>query len=89
MYELGYIHGDLSEFNILIDEDGNFLIIDFPQAIKIKDDDTKLKLDKLPGEFKVNTEYYLKRDLENILRYFKKYGINENLDTVYKYVVGK
>lgn len=87
MYELGYIHGDLSEFNILIDKDGNFLIIDFPQAIKIKDEHRKLKLDKLPGEFKVNTEFYLKRDLENILRYFKKYGINEDLDSVYNYII--
>jgi len=86
MYNLGYIHGDLSEFNILIDKTGNFLIIDFPQAIKINDNDTKLKLDKLPGEFKMNIEYYLKRDIKNILKYFRKYGINENIDMIYNYI---
>lgn len=87
MYNLGYIHGDLSEFNILVNEEGDFLIIDFPQAIKLGED--KVVLDILPGEFKMDTEYYLKRDIENLLRYFKKYGIRESVDEIYNYVVGK
>ncbi len=59
-YKIGYIHGDLSEFNILFDGE-DFVIIDWPQAI-----------------YKEHPEadFYLKRDIENLVRYFKKYKIN-------------
>ena len=87
MYHIGYVHGDLSEFNILINEEGDFLIIDFPQAIEVRED--KVVLDMLPGEFKMDIEYYLKRDIGNVLRYFKKYGIRESVDEIYNYVVGR
>ncbi|HIQ39316.1 MAG TPA: serine/threonine protein kinase, partial [Methanothermococcus okinawensis] len=87
MYHIGYVHGDLSEFNILINEEGDFLIIDFPQAIEVREG--KVVLDMLPGEFKMDVEYYLKRDIGNVLRYFKKYGIRESVDEIYNYVVGK
>ncbi|MBW9221982.1 serine/threonine protein kinase [Methanothermococcus sp. SCGC AD-155-C09] len=87
MYEIGYIHGDLSEFNILINEKGDFLIIDFPQALQIKDNSKIIKIDKLPLELEIDKEFYLKRDLENVLRYFRKYGIEEDLNNVYQYVI--
>jgi len=85
MYNLGYIHGDLSEFNILIKEDGDFVIIDFPQAIDLNEERV-LKFDKIPGEYEINKEYYLKRDIGNIIRYFKKYGISEDVDKIYNYI---
>ncbi|MBA2847631.1 RIO kinase 2 [Methanococcus maripaludis] len=85
-YNLGIIHGDLSEFNILIDSEGDFVIIDWPQAIEVG---KKGKLDKLPfEEVEYDEEYYLKRDLENLLRYFKKYGIDKDMDKLYNYVIG-
>jgi RIO kinase 2 len=85
-YKLGIIHGDLSEFNILIDSEGDFVIIDWPQAIEVG---KKGKLDKLPfEEVEYDEEYYLKRDLENLLRYFKKYGIDKDIDKLYNYVIG-
>ncbi|ACX73548.1 RIO-like kinase [Methanocaldococcus vulcanius M7] len=77
-YELGYIHGDLSEFNILFDGE-DFVIIDWPQAV---------------SKFHPEAEFYLKRDIENVIRYFKKYKIDrddENIDTdkIFNYITGK
>ena len=87
IYELGYIHCDLSEFNILIKDNGDFIIIDFPQSININDKEKEF--DKLPGEYTQDTEYYLKRDIGNIIRYFKKYDINNNLDEIYNFIINK
>jgi len=85
-YKLGIIHGDLSEFNILIDSEGDFVIIDWPQAIEVG---KKGKLDKLPfEEVEYDEEFYLKRDIENVVRYFKKYGIDKDIDKLYNYVIG-
>jgi RIO kinase 2 len=86
-YSLGFIHGDLSEFNVLINSEGDFLIIDWPQAIEVG---KKGKVDKLPfEEVEYDEEFYLKRDLENLLRYLKKYGVDESLDKLYNYVIEK
>ncbi|MDK2791116.1 MAG: kinase 2 [Methanothermococcus sp.] len=86
-YNLGYVHGDLSEFNILVDQEGNFVIIDWPQAIEVG---KKGKIYNLPfDEVEYDSEFYLKRDLENLLRYFKKYGIRENVENLYNYVTEK
>ncbi|WP_083809494.1 serine/threonine-protein kinase RIO2 [Methanotorris igneus] len=73
-YELGYIHGDLSEFNILIDENGDFVIIDWPQAVSI---------------YHPDAEFYLKRDIGNVVRHFKRYKIKEDVDKLYEYVTNK
>jgi len=53
----GMIHGDLGEFNIVIDGEGNILIIDWLQWV--------------PSDHP-NARILLKRDLENICNYFKK-----------------
>ncbi|MEA2033927.1 MAG: RIO1 family regulatory kinase/ATPase [Euryarchaeota archaeon] len=59
-YHLGFIHGDLSEFNVMVDEDCVW-IIDWPQWIE-------------PGH--PNADNILMRDLRNIITYFeRKYGI--------------
>ena len=64
MYELGVVHGDLSQFNILVNEEGIYFI-DFPQSMEVGED---------------GSEEILKRDVENILKYFKKaYGIERDL----------
>jgi len=55
-YKLGFIHGDLSEFNIL-EENGKTILIDWPQALK-KDAPTASEL--------------LERDTTNILKFFKR-----------------
>jgi len=62
------IHGDLSEFNIVIDEFGTILIIDWMQWI--------------PSDHP-NARKILKRDIENVCNYFKKkFNIMSNVDEI-------
>ncbi len=68
------IHGDLGEFNIVLDEKGNILIIDWMQWVPIDHP---------------NANSLLERDIENICNYFqKKFNIESNvseiLSTFYK-----
>ncbi|GIU70852.1 MAG: serine/threonine protein kinase [Candidatus Nitrosocaldaceae archaeon] len=70
-YRLGVISADLSEYNILYDGKGIWLI-DFPQAISIEHKDARLLLE---------------RDLRNIIRYFnRKYKIEYSLDKALEYI---
>lgn len=56
------IHGDMGEFNVVADEDGNILIIDWLQYVTVDHP---------------NAKKILKRDIDNICTYFrKKYNIN-------------
>ena len=58
------IHGDLSEYNIIITPDLEVKIIDWPQWMAADHP---------------NYKFYLKRDIENILRFFRrKYDIKRN-----------
>lgn len=66
--QAGLIHGDLGEFNIVVDEEGRILIIDWLQSV--------------PSDHP-NARTILYRDLENICIYFdKKYNIESNLDEI-------
>ena len=56
MWNMGYVHGDMNEFNVLAD-DLNIVVVDFPQCLK--KDDKKAKI-------------YLKRDIECVINYFKR-----------------
>jgi len=73
-FEAGLIHGDLSEYNIIIKEDGDFMLIDWPQFMKRSDPES---------------EKYLKRDLEKIVSFFnKRFKLKLNLSQVLNYVLG-
>lgn len=70
----GYVHADLSEFNVLVDEDENVLIIDWPQAVKFGDPSSEEKL---------------RRDVHNITRYFtRKYRLEVDEDEALHFVKG-
>jgi RIO kinase 2 len=56
-FKSGYIHGDLSEYNIRLNEDDYPVLFDWPQFVKIESE---------------QAERILKRDLSNILNYFQK-----------------
>lgn len=69
------IHTDLSEFNIVVQQDGEVLLIDWPQFVH-KDHP--------------NAEMILTRDVHNVLRYFKrKFGEERSLDEALALVRGR
>lgn len=59
MLDAGLIHGDLSEFNVLVDADGP-VIIDLPQAVNAAGNN--------------NAERMLERDVDNMRRHFGRYA---------------
>lgn len=63
----GFVHGDLSAFNVLVWE-GRAWIIDFPQAVDLSMNPHAIDL--------------LRRDLFNVCNYFGKFGIIRDPDEV-------
>jgi len=62
------IHGDLGEFNIVLDEKGNILIIDWLQWVSTDHP---------------NANSFLERDITNICNYFqKKFGIESDVTEI-------
>lgn len=73
VYDHGYVNGDLSEYNVIVREDG-VTIIDWPQYVTVG---SKLANDLLA------------RDIENILTYFeRKYRIKKDLQETIKKIKG-
>jgi len=71
-YAAGFVHNDLSEFNILVTDDGSVYIIDWPQYV---------------ARGTRNYEEALGKDVANILRYFeRKYRIKRDLEETLKVV---
>lgn len=60
MLEKGFVHGDLSAFNILYWQ-GEIKLIDFPQVIDV--------------EANLSAQDVLKRDVMRVCSYFRRYGI--------------
>jgi RIO kinase 1 len=60
--EAGYAHGDLSPYNVLV-SDGRVVVIDVPQAVDLVGN---------PQGFE-----FLRRDCENICRWFAARGVND------------
>lgn len=72
-HEANLIHGDLSEFNILV-KDNCPVLIDFGQGLSIKNGD----------DFKDFYDLY-ERDVKNVVAHFnKKYKLNLDLAVVFK-----
>ena len=73
-YKAGIIHGDLSGFNIVVQKDGEILLIDWPQAVTLDHP---------------NADDLLRRDVKNVLRYFeRKFRVERDLEEVITYVTG-
>ena len=69
------IHGDLSEYNIILKPDGHILIIDWPQYVKTDH---------------ANAKEMLNRDLKNVLTFFsRKFKLKVALEAAHEYVIGK
>ncbi len=76
--KVGIVHGDLSEYNIVVSIEGNEevpYIIDWPQYIYREDP---------------QHEAYLRRDVEQLLKFFKRrYHITIDVERAVKYVKGE
>jgi RIO kinase 2 len=71
-YKIGVIHADLSEFNIIISDEGAVFIIDWPQYI--------------PSNHP-NAGEILERDVKNVLTYFhRKFKVEKNLEKVLRVI---
>ena len=73
MYSIGLIHGDLSEYNVLV-KDSKLYIIDVGQSVLL---DHPM------------AEEFLVRDVKNLINYFSKYGVKADFDKVLKEIKGK
>jgi RIO kinase 2 len=62
----GVIHADLSEYNVILKPDMHILIIDWPQYVAAKHP---------------NAQQLLKRDIENIINFFKRKHLLAEADT--------
>ncbi|WP_156785995.1 RIO1 family regulatory kinase/ATPase domain-containing protein [Archaeoglobus veneficus] len=81
MYSRGVVHGDLSQYNILVSEEGIWFI-DFPQCVLLEEGEGEGESEK-----EDEAEELLRRDVENILNYFKRaYGIEKDINTVLEYI---
>jgi RIO kinase 2 len=69
------IHGDLSDYNIIVKPDMHILIIDWPQYVPTNHP---------------NAQDMLERDIRNVAVYFgRKYDLKVDIKEVYNYVIGK
>jgi RIO kinase 2 len=55
-YHEGYVHADMSEYNVFVDEDG-VTVFDWPQAVPVDHE---------------NAEEFLERDVRNLVDYFRR-----------------
>ena len=72
IFDVGLVHGDLSEYNILMD-DSNPVIIDVGQGVPLEH--------PMAGE-------WLERDIANVTRYFTKLGVETSVEDVGRRVGG-
>ncbi|SFL28428.1 RIO kinase 1 [Halogranum rubrum] len=70
LYSAGLIHGDLSEYNLIIHE-GELVVIDLGQAVTIHHP---------------NANEFLQRDCTNVASFFTRQGIDVDGDELYDYV---
>jgi len=68
-YKENIINGDLSEYNILLDDNNDIFIIDWPQAVTLEHP---------------NADFLIRRDIHNVIRYFtRKYDLNIDENSCY------
>ncbi|MEA1930552.1 serine/threonine-protein kinase Rio1 [Halohasta litorea] len=70
LYSAGLVHGDLSEYNMII-HDGELVIIDLGQAVTVHHP---------------NSDDFLDRDCENVASFFRRQGLAVTDDELYEFV---
>jgi RIO kinase 1 len=72
LYGAGLVHGDLSEYNLII-HDGEVVVIDLGQAVTVHHR---------------NADDFLRRDCRNVANFFTRQGLETSPDDLYAYVTG-
>ncbi len=71
-YQCGIVHGDLSEYNVVVSPEPAVFLIDWPQYVLVAN---------------ASSRYLLERDLHNLISFFKrKFGIKLSLSETLEYV---
>jgi len=69
------VHGDLSEYNILVDDSGRFAFIDWPQSVQRTDP---------------RAHGLLRRDVWNVVNFFvKRFGVDASVEDALRFVKAK
>ena len=71
LYAAGLVHGDLSEYNLVIHE-GELVVIDLGQAVTVHHP---------------NADEFLERDCENVANFFADLGVDVTTESLYEAVV--
>lgn len=71
MYVAKLVHADLSEYNVMIANDGKAFLIDFGQGVVLSHP---------------MAEKFLERDVLNILNFFRKFGFDRDAEKVLRYI---
>lgn len=70
LYSAGLVHGDLSEYNMII-HDGELVVIDLGQAVTVHHP---------------NADEFLRRDCHNVAKFFSRQGTDTSADELYEFV---
>ncbi|WP_435183876.1 serine/threonine-protein kinase Rio1 [Halobellus sp. EA9] len=70
LYSAGLVHGDLSEYNMII-HDGELVVIDLGQAVTVHHP---------------NADEFLRRDCRNVAAFFGRQGLDASGDELYDFV---
>ena len=70
LYSAGLVHGDLSEYNMII-HDGELVVIDLGQAVTVHHP---------------NSDDFLRRDCENVASFFRRQGLETTADDLEAFV---
>jgi RIO kinase 1 len=73
LYRAGLVHGDLSEYNLII-HDGELVVIDLGQAVTVHHR---------------NADDFLRRDCRNVATFFTRQGLETDPDDLYEYVTAE
>lgn len=72
LYDAGLIHGDLSEYNVVVDEDDLLYVLDLGQGVTVHHP---------------NSREFLERDCYNVATFFGRQGMDVDPDDLLAYVV--
>lgn len=73
LHRAGLVHGDLSEYNLIIHE-GELVVIDLGQAVTVHHP---------------NAEEFLRRDCRNVANFFQRQGADAEADMLYEFVTAE